>query len=52
MIAYRNLYNIMEGNFDGCELRHVGRASNEEADNPANIGSMKVMYPLESSSSG
>ena len=25
MIAYRNLYNIMEGNFDGCELRHVDR---------------------------
>ena len=24
MIAYRGLYNSMEGQFDGCELRHVG----------------------------
>ena len=38
MIAYRNLYNIMEGHFDGCELRHVGRASTEEAVTLANIG--------------
>ena len=42
MIAYRDLYNIMEGNFDGCELRHIGRNSNEEADTLANIGSMKA----------
>ena len=45
MIAYRNLYNIMEGNFDGCELRHVGCVSNEEADTLANIGSMKTKVP-------
>ena len=45
MIAYRNLYNIMEGSFDGCELRHIGRASNEEADTLANIGSLKLNVP-------
>ena len=39
MIAYRDLYNTLEGDFDGCELRHVGRESNEEADILANIGS-------------
>lgn len=42
MIAYQDLYNIMEGNFEGCELRHIGRESNEEADLLANIGSRKV----------
>ena len=41
MIAYQNLYNIMEGNFEGCELRHIGWESNEEADMLANIGSRK-----------
>ena len=45
MIAYRNLYNIMEGSFDGCELRHIGRESNEEADTLANIGSLKLKVP-------
>jgi ribonuclease HI len=39
MIAYRNLYYYLEGIFDGCEVSHVSRASNEEADNLANIGS-------------
>ena len=24
MIAYRNLYNMMEGEFEGCELRQIG----------------------------
>ncbi|KAM0887075.1 hypothetical protein ACQ4PT_029301 [Festuca glaucescens] len=33
------MYNLLEGNFDGCELSHIGRASNEEADALANIGS-------------
>ena len=41
MIAYRDLYNVLEGNFEGCELRHIGRESNEEADMLANIGSRK-----------
>jgi hypothetical protein len=39
MAAYRNLYYYLEGTFDGCEVSHVSRASNEEADNLANIGS-------------
>jgi ribonuclease HI len=39
MIAYRNLYYYLEGTFDGCKVSHVSRASNEEADNLANIGS-------------
>jgi hypothetical protein len=39
MTAYMNLYYYLEGTFDGCEVSHVSRASNEEADNLANIGS-------------
>jgi ribonuclease HI len=39
MTAYRNLSYYLEGTFDGCEVLHVSRASNEEADNLANIGS-------------
>jgi ribonuclease HI len=39
MTAYKNLYYYLEGTFDGCEVSHVSRASNEEADNLANIGS-------------
>ena len=30
MIEYRNMYNLLEGSFDGCELRHIARSSNEE----------------------
>jgi hypothetical protein len=39
MIAYRNLYYYLEGTFDGYKVSHVSRASNEEVDNLANIGS-------------
>ncbi|XP_071678129.1 uncharacterized protein [Lolium perenne] len=39
MIAYRQMYQSMEAKFEGCELKHIGRASNEEADALANIGS-------------
>jgi hypothetical protein len=39
MTAYRNLYYYLEGTFDGCEVSHISRASNEEADNLSNIGS-------------
>jgi ribonuclease HI len=39
MIAYRNLYYYLKEKFDGCEVSHVSRASNKEADNLANIGS-------------
>ena len=45
MIAYRDMYNLLEGSFDGCELSHVGRASNEEADMLANIGSTCAPIP-------
>ncbi|KAK1643114.1 hypothetical protein QYE76_060919 [Lolium multiflorum] len=40
MIAYRQLYQNMEAKFEGCELKHIGRASNEEADTLANISSI------------
>jgi ribonuclease HI len=47
MTAYRNLYYYLEGTFDGCEVLHVSRASNEEADNLANIGSQCLPVPQE-----
>jgi hypothetical protein len=45
MTAYRNLYYYLEGTFDGCEFSHVSRASNEEVDNLANIGSQCLPIP-------
>ena len=45
MIAYRDLYNQLEGSFDGCELNHIAHASNEEADTLANIGSRMAPIP-------
>jgi hypothetical protein len=45
MTAYRNLYYYLEGTFDGCEVSHVSKASNEEADNLANIGSECLHIP-------
>jgi hypothetical protein len=45
MIAYKNLYYYLEGTFDGCEVSHVSRASNKEADNLANIGSQCLPVP-------
>jgi hypothetical protein len=39
--AYRNLYYYL----DGCEVSHVSRASNEEADTLANIGSQCLPIP-------
>jgi ribonuclease HI len=44
--AYRNLYYYLNGNFDGFEVSHVSRSSNEEADNLANIGSQCLLVPL------
>jgi ribonuclease HI len=44
MTAYRNLYYYLEGTFDGCEVSHVSRANNEDADNLANIGSNACLY--------
>ena len=43
--AYRDMYDALEANFDGCELYHIGRASNEEADVLANIGSTRAPLP-------
>jgi hypothetical protein len=45
MTAYRNLYYYLEGTFDGYEVSHISRASNEEADNLANIGSQCLPIP-------
>jgi hypothetical protein len=45
MIAYRAMYDKLEGDFEGCEVTHIGRESNEEADNLANIGSRCLPIP-------
>ena len=45
MAAYRDLYDKLEASFDGCELRHIDRASNEEANELANIGSTRAPIP-------
>jgi ribonuclease HI len=45
MAAYRDMYNLLEGNFNGCKLCHFGRASNEEADTLANIESTHAPIP-------
>jgi hypothetical protein len=45
MTAYRNMYYYLERTFDGCEVSHVSRASNEEADNLANIVSHCLPVP-------
>jgi hypothetical protein len=45
MTAYRKLYYYLEGPFDGCEVSHISRASKEEADNLANIGSQCLPIP-------
>lgn len=45
MITYREMYNTLEASFEGCELKHIARGSNEEADALANIGSMCSPIP-------
>jgi hypothetical protein len=45
MTAYRNLYYYLEGTFYGCEVSHISRTSNEEADHLANIGSQCLRVP-------
>jgi hypothetical protein len=45
MMAYKNMYHYIEGTFDGCEVSHVSRNNNEEADNLANIGSQCLPVP-------
>jgi ribonuclease HI len=39
MIIYRAMYDKLKGEFEGCKVTYIGRDSNEEADNLANIGS-------------
>jgi hypothetical protein len=45
MMADKNLYHYLEGTFDGCEVSHISRNSNKEADNLANIGSQCLPVP-------
>jgi hypothetical protein len=45
MIAYRAMYDKLEGDFKGCKVTHIGRESNAEADNLANIGSKCLPIP-------
>jgi hypothetical protein len=45
MLAYKKLYHYLEGTFNGCEVLHVSRNSNEEADNLANIRSQCLPVP-------
>src|ERR1041384_3794106 len=45
MAAYQQLYNALEGSFDGCELNYVTRANNTEVDELANIGSTRGPVP-------
>jgi hypothetical protein len=45
MIAYRAMYDKLEGEFEQCEVTHIDRESNEEADNLANIGSKCLPIP-------
>jgi hypothetical protein len=39
------MYDKVEGNLEGCEVTHIGRESNEEADSLANIGSKCLPIP-------
>jgi ribonuclease HI len=45
MIVYCTMYDKLKGNFEGCEVTHIGRESNEEADSLANIGSKCLPIP-------
>jgi hypothetical protein len=45
MIAYRAMYDKLEGDFEGCEVTHIGRESNKEVDNLANVGSKCLPIP-------
>ena len=45
MITYHELDHAIEGNFDGCELCHIGPKSNKETYILANLGSTKTAVP-------
>jgi hypothetical protein len=45
MIAYHAMYDKLEGDFKGCEVTHIGKESNEEADNLAKVSSKCLPIP-------
>jgi ribonuclease HI len=45
MIAYKEVYNELEKTFGGCEVNHISRLNNDEADVLANIGSQCLPIP-------
>jgi ribonuclease HI len=45
MIAYCTMYDKLKGDFERCEVTHIGREINEEADNLANVGSKCLPIP-------
>ncbi|KAK1630544.1 hypothetical protein QYE76_004859 [Lolium multiflorum] len=45
MMAYKEVYNELEKLFDGCEVNHISRLSNDEADVLANIESQCLAVP-------
>jgi hypothetical protein len=47
MIAYRAMYDKLVGEFEGCEVTHIGRENNKEADNLSNVGSRCLPIPPE-----
>jgi hypothetical protein len=50
MIAYRAMYDKLEGNFEGCEVTHISRESNEKADNLPTLAPGACQYRQEFSS--
>ncbi|KAK1630198.1 hypothetical protein QYE76_004513 [Lolium multiflorum] len=45
MVAYKDVYNELEKLFDGYEVNHISRLSNDEADVLANIRSQCLAIP-------
>jgi hypothetical protein len=39
------MYNKLKGDVEGCEVTHISRESNEEADNLVNVGSKCLLIP-------
>jgi hypothetical protein len=39
------MYDKLDDDFEGCEVTHISRESNEEADNLANVGSKCLPIP-------
>jgi hypothetical protein len=45
MLAYKEVYNKLEKTFDGCEVNHISRVNNDEADVLANISLQCLPIP-------